>query len=111
MRYFVSVRQNVNGVSPRQLLPVLIKLASACARLLLRTQVVVCPDCVVAVLLVEGTVKMRQSMSGDSYQNLDLPSLSMAADVGLDQQLEHMHRQVLQHLKGYRDSSALGAEE
>lgn len=79
MRYYASARQ-AGSAGPGtthgpELLALLLKLAGGCARLHLRSHVVECPDCVVAVVLAEEALAVR---GGDAVQGLELPSLRRA---------------------------------
>ncbi|PNH05109.1 hypothetical protein TSOC_008672 [Tetrabaena socialis] len=75
-RYYVSVRQSGVQVTQAEVLRCLVKLATACARLHLRHQVLEAPDCVLAVLLMERTLACR---FGDAYMGLGLPPLPEGA--------------------------------
>ncbi|KAG2431246.1 hypothetical protein HYH02_013380 [Chlamydomonas schloesseri] len=79
MRYYVAVRQSGVKVSQAEVLRALVKVATACARLHLRSQVAEAPDCVLAVLLTEATLACR---FGEGYMGLGLPPLQALLAAG-----------------------------
>ncbi|MEW5302833.1 MAG: hypothetical protein WDW36_005576 [Sanguina aurantia] len=96
--YIVAVRQSMLALTQADLVGLLVKVATAFARLMLREQVMVCPDCVFAVLLVEDHLACR---FGDAYMGLGLPRLSPRAGNSMDDQAGRLLELLTAALKGY----------
>ncbi|KAL6762189.1 hypothetical protein V8C86DRAFT_2522091 [Haematococcus lacustris] len=110
--YYMSVRHSDGAAGiAMSVLEHAVALASASARLMLRTQVEVFPECTLAILLSEESLRLK--LGAANYSNLDLgPVLQYGVGSStLDQQLSGVHARLTRQLAGFHQAGGGGSDD